>query len=153
MRKSRSIYLKEDLQGEMRKLGIQCLAIVMFFNQWLGIFWRVSNFFSDLSLKPSLKLTGIVNRMSEDHIGCVCHKYFNATIKRPEEASYELWKNKKIFINQSITFRVKDLDYTGAIPVIEGDFADYKKYFPESASSESGVEDMVVPKKTSKKKK
>lgn len=93
--------------------------------------------------------------MSEDHIGCVCHKYFNATIKRPEDIGYELWKMKKIYLNQSITFRVKDLDYTGLIPVIEGDFEDFKKYFPEAyaASSESGIEDITVSKKTNKKKK
>lgn len=81
------------------------------------------------------------------------HKYFNVTIKRPEEEDYEHWNDRCINFNDKITFKVKELDYTGLIPYIEGEIEykgpQLKKTMP---SSESGIEDVSVFTKYKKRK-
>jgi len=70
-----------------------------------------------------------VNQISPDHVSCIVHKYFNATIKRPEEEPYDYWNNRPINFNDELSFFIRDLDYTGRIPYIEG--ALESPYIPE----------------------
>lgn len=48
------------------------------------------------------------------------HKYFNATILKPEDIEYDIWEGKNFNIDDKITLRVIDLDFTDVLPRIEG---------------------------------
>ena len=67
-----------------------------------------------------LFLAGVVNKKSNQHIGCLVHKYFNATILKPNEIDYEDWDGKNINVNDNVKFKVIDLDFSDVLPRIEG---------------------------------
>lgn len=81
-------------------------------------------------------LEGVVNKKSQNHIGCLVHRYFNAVILKPELIEYEDWICKDFDINDKIVFKVNELDFSGMLPRIEG-----------------VVESDCVPKKDSRDKK
>lgn len=52
------------------------------------------------------------------------HQYFNATILKPDNIDHENWICKDLKVNDKITFKVKDLDFSGLLPYIEGTLDD-----------------------------
>lgn len=77
--------------------------------------------------RPSVgdTLKGIVNKKSQDHVGILVHKTFNATIPRPDND--DDWPGHSIHIGQEIRFTVTCLDFKDRLPYIRGsmDAQDY----------------------------
>jgi len=65
-------------------------------------------------------LTGIANKKSEGHIGCLIHKLFNVTIPRPKEVLTDEWDGNSVNIGDQVTFRIDSVDLTGHLPYIRG---------------------------------
>lgn len=64
--------------------------------------------------------SGIVNKKSQDHIGCLVHKYFNATISRPNEVKFDNWSGKELNIGDVILFKVSNVNLGRRLPYIRG---------------------------------
>jgi DNA-directed RNA polymerase I subunit RPA43 len=70
--------------------------------------------------------SGIVNKKSVDHIGCLVHKCFHVSIPRSAEEADEEWLGSALNIGDQVTFTVEVCDFTGSLPYIRGKLIDLR---------------------------
>lgn len=63
-------------------------------------------------------LTGVVNKKSKDHIGCLVHKTFNVSLPRPENC--ENWLGHSAQLGQDVQFEITFTNLDGKLPYIRG---------------------------------
>lgn len=68
------------------------------------------------------KLIGVVNKFGYDHIGCLVHECFNASISNPRIQNGQFTDNLKL--GSSFTFRVVGLESLNGVLLITGAFDD-----------------------------
>ena len=71
--------------------------------------------------KPELgkKLVGVVNETSSDHVGCLVHGSFNASLAKPKSHK-NAWVGSKLEIGTEFVFRVCDLSTVAGVLSIAG---------------------------------
>lgn len=62
-------------------------------------------------------LHGIVNKKSEDHVGCLVHNTFNVSLPKPEDD--EEWS--KVELKSEILFHITCIDLNGRLPYIRAE--------------------------------
>ncbi|XP_046460011.1 nucleolar protein dao-5-like isoform X2 [Daphnia pulex] len=66
------------------------------------------------------ELTGIVNRKSGDHIGCLVHGLFNIALPKPFLVNSEQWPGKLAKLHDNVRFKIGKVDLNSVVPYIEG---------------------------------
>ncbi|XP_075228791.1 uncharacterized protein LOC142328721 isoform X2 [Lycorma delicatula] len=66
-------------------------------------------------------LTGIINKKSDDHLGCLVHKVFNIAIPRPDNKDESSWIGTQLKIGQEVQFKVVEVDLNEDMPYIKGE--------------------------------
>ncbi|KAK4877544.1 hypothetical protein RN001_010050 [Aquatica leii] len=104
-----------------------------------------ANFFL---FKPEIDkvLTGVVNKKSEDHVGCLVYETFNASIPKPEEEDVNNWIGSKVEIGEEISFKITFLKLDVRLPYIRGEFI-------LNTNNEENLNDEEYTSKKKKKKK
>ena len=71
--------------------------------------------------KPEVgkKLRAVVNETSSDHVGCLVHGSFNASLARPKSRK-NAWVGSKLDIGTEFVFRVSDLSTVAGVLSIAG---------------------------------
>lgn len=64
-------------------------------------------------------LSGIVNKKSKDHVGCLVHNIFNVSIPKPAEC--ENWIGDLVQIEQEIQFKITFIKLKIRLPYIRGE--------------------------------
>ena len=67
-------------------------------------------------------LTGCVNKLGQDHVGCLVHGLFNASILRPRHISYQEWEGSKLNGGDEFVFEVTKLSKQSGLLSITGKF-------------------------------
>ncbi|KAF5278308.1 hypothetical protein FQR65_LT03577 [Abscondita terminalis] len=106
-----------------------------------------ANFFL---FKPEIGkvLIGVVNKKSDDHVGCLVYETFNVSIPKPEDQEISEWMGGKVEIGDEISFKITFHELDSRLPYIRGELL---TNLNKNASEE--FEDDETPKKKSKKKK
>uniref|UniRef100_A0A1B6DAZ5 RPA43 OB domain-containing protein n=1 Tax=Clastoptera arizonana TaxID=38151 RepID=A0A1B6DAZ5_9HEMI len=88
------------------------------------------------SPKINSTLKGVVNKKSEDHVGCLVHKIFNAVIPRPKNTNYTNWSGRNLNIGDDVIFKVACLNLNSHLPYIRGNLYSDIDY----DTTDSGIE-------------
>ncbi|XP_046860096.1 DNA-directed RNA polymerase I subunit RPA43-like isoform X2 [Xenia sp. Carnegie-2017] len=77
---------------------------------------------SYIIFKPELgkKLVGIVNKISNSHVGCLVHGRFNASLKKSDLYQNDRIENKTFNIGTQFVFRICDINTVGGLLSIAG---------------------------------
>ncbi|XP_026279766.1 nucleolar protein dao-5 [Frankliniella occidentalis] len=66
-------------------------------------------------------LKGIVNKISKDHVGVLLYQRFNISCPRPSsESRSEKWLGNQVSMQQEVTFKVKEANFSGTLPFLKG---------------------------------
>jgi len=65
-------------------------------------------------------LRGIVNKLGEQHIGCLVHNCFNASISKPVDVEMSDWEGFKLDLGEKFFFQVTDVSGQNGLIFIRG---------------------------------
>lgn len=66
-------------------------------------------------------LKGVVNKVSNDHVGALLHHRFNISCPRPSVESKSVkWLGNKVVMSQEVIIKVKEKDFAGKMPFFKG---------------------------------
>uniref|UniRef100_A0A1B6CVW1 RPA43 OB domain-containing protein n=1 Tax=Clastoptera arizonana TaxID=38151 RepID=A0A1B6CVW1_9HEMI len=103
--------------------------------------------FCDLYIfKPEIEriLKGVINKKSEDHVGCLVHRYFNVTIPHLKQSSEKNWSDENLKIGSEILFKVSRVNLRKRLPYIQGRYIssfDDGKGIPNDLATTNGNSD------------
>ncbi|XP_034254534.1 nucleolar protein dao-5-like [Thrips palmi] len=83
-----------------------------------------ANFYS---FRPEIGcvLKGIVNKISNDHVGILVYQRFNISCPRPgSDAKSAKWIGNKVVMHQEVIFKLKEKNFSGKLPFFKGKIMD-----------------------------
>ncbi|MBN3297994.1 RPA43 polymerase, partial [Amia calva] len=60
--------------------------------------------------KKGQKLLGVINKVGVNHVGCLVHGCFNASVPKPHQVTLEQWQALGLTVGDSLEFEVFQLD-------------------------------------------
>lgn len=69
----------------------------------------------------TVNFSGIVNKKSPGHIGCLVHNLFNVSLHKPFGLAISKWLGNSAKLLDQVTFTITRIDLQSQVPYIEGD--------------------------------